>query len=336
MVNDRKQILKDQIIKSLKNEERKLMFNFDMRYEKLIKGAENKKISNEKKKNQIFSTLKMKGYKNSLLEILDNNNSLLNPEQKQQNNENTFKVKKIQKNKSADILLKKLYSNRKKNNKVKLKIIKNIINKIPINLNNNENNVPVQSMQNSAATSKYTFFKKNNNTRNSKNNIHFFNTGESFFAKFKKRKASNYSMDKIIKTSKYSCEKSQSKMNFEISKTIDNSPNIKNNKENNQFMLNNFGNNMIEINFFGYKERVNKYDYETIDLPDLFAKRNMKRTNSGYKSTIKRNLSNYKNFYNFFNHDKNYFVGTEFHEPIIKGYKYLKDKKSFENYKGNK
>ena len=61
MVNERKDLLKTQIIKAIKNIERKIIFNFDIRYENLIKEAENKKTSEAKKKNQLFSTLKFKG-----------------------------------------------------------------------------------------------------------------------------------------------------------------------------------------------------------------------------------------------------------------------------------
>ena len=337
MINERKKLLKNQIIKAIKNEERKIMFNLDIRYENLLNEAEHRKITKEKRKNQIFSTIKMKGYKYSLHDILDNNIPLIESDNNRKSQETTIKIKKTKKQKSTEALLKSLYSKRKDNNRVKLKIIKNILNKRNINSINKENSQinPILSMQNSATTfSKYPFYKKINYTRNSGKNINFSNTGESFFAKFKKRKASNYSMDKNAKTTKYSFEKTASKINFEISKTIDNSPNIQNIKEHTK--LNILKNEIFENKKEQNSNLKNKGAYENINLPNLFKKKKMRRTNSDFKPLLTKTKNSYKEFYNFYNKDKNFFASPEFQNQLKNEFNYYKKKSIFENDKSNK
>ena len=341
MVNERKDLLKTQIIKAIKNIERKIIFNFDIRYENLIKEAENKKTSEAKKKNQLFSTLKFKGYKYSLHDILDNNIPSLDNDDSIKGPDNIFKIKNIKKNRSAEMLLKSLYTKRKDNNKVKLKIIKNIFNYEKLNINNKKicQINPRISIRNSAANSKNPFQKKIKYSRNSKSTINFSNTGESLFVKIKKMKTSNYSMDNNIKTSKYSFEGSQLKINFEVSKTVDNSPIIQIIKDNNN-KISQLKNIALDDKNTKYSERQIKDSYETTNLPNLFEKKMMSITNSNFKSILKKEIkkdkNNYKDFYHFFNHDKNFFVGTEFQKPLINGFYTFKNKNFFENNKAYK
>ena len=329
IVNERKTLLKNQIIKSIENEEKRIITNFDLRYENLYKEAEDKKKNKDDKKNQMFSSLKIKGIKNSLCDVLDNNIPLLEFDKSRENPKSCLKIKKIKKNKSAEILLKSLYSNRKNNNKVKLKIIKNVLNKKIMSSKNREN-IHILNIQNSLGTSKYPIHKKTNYTRNTRNYINISNTGESFFVNFKKRKSSNYSMDKNPKTTKFSFEKSQSKINFEISKTIDDSPNIKNIKEINK--LNKFQNFTIHAEIDEHQKNQNIDAYGTINLPNLFEKKKKERIDNDFKSRLKKDLNKYKNFFHFNDKDKNFLVGTEFHKPLINGSYSFKNKNLSEIY----
>ena len=336
MINERKELLKNQIIKAIKNEERKIRFNLDIRYENLLNEAEHKKTTKERRKNQIFSTIKMKGYKHSLHDILDNDIPLIESDKSRKFPETTIKIKKSKKQKSTEALLKSLYSKRKDNNKVKLKIIKNIFNKRNINSKNKENSQinPMINIQNSSTTfSKYPFYKKINFTRNSGRNINFSNTGESFFSKFKNRKASNYSVDKNAKTTKYSFEKTVSKINFEVSKTIDNSPNIQNIKE--YTKLNILKNEIFENKIEQNPNLKNKHTYENINLPNLIQKKKMRRTYSDYRPLLTKTKNNYKEFYNFYNRDKNFFASPEFQNQLKNEFNYYKNKSIFENDKSN-
>ena len=104
LIINRKNILKNEIINSVKNLEKKILFQFDMRYEKLINYDDNvySQISNKsnsfnlktkihnnifnsipynKKKendvNRIVSAIKFKGYKMSIQDILDEDVSIL-------------------------------------------------------------------------------------------------------------------------------------------------------------------------------------------------------------------------------------------------------------------
>ena len=334
MINERKNLLKYQIINAIKNEERKIVFNFDIRYENLLNEAEHKITTQEKRKNQIFSTIKMKGYKHGLHDILDNNIPLMETEKNEKYTESYVMTKKIKKSNSTETLLKSLFSKRKNKNKVKLKIVKNIFNKRSINFQNVESAQinPYMSIQNSAGTfSKNPYSKKINHTRNSRSCINFSNTGESFFVRYKKRKASNYSGDKNAKTTKYSFERTSSKINFEASKTIDNSPNIQNFKVNNKVNL--LKNNTCVRKEDKFKDKKGKDTFENINLPNLFEEKNMRKTSSNLKSIIKKNINNYQSFSNFYNLDKKFFASNEFKNQLINGHNSYKIKSFLEKDK---
>ena len=117
IIIDRKKILKNEIINSVKNLEKKILLKFDIRYENLINYDQNiyspknntclkDKIKNnyfknftkfknkENEVNRVISAIKAKGYKKSIQDILDENLKFLSKNQ-------TKMEKKIYRNQSA-------------------------------------------------------------------------------------------------------------------------------------------------------------------------------------------------------------------------------------------
>ena len=107
---NKKNILKNKIINSVKSLEKKIMSGFDTRYENLIENniynkkedisndlKLNNKIKNnkqkEQEKNRIISTIKLKGYNTSIQDILDKNIKIL-PQEKSLNDKKNFQLKK--------------------------------------------------------------------------------------------------------------------------------------------------------------------------------------------------------------------------------------------------
>ena len=104
LITNKKNILKNKVINAVKNLEKKILFDLDIRYEKLINYNENiynkkgntpnticlkEKIKNnyfsnkkynkkkEKEINRVVSAIKIKGYKNSIQDILDKKINIL-------------------------------------------------------------------------------------------------------------------------------------------------------------------------------------------------------------------------------------------------------------------
>ena len=110
LIMNKKNILKNKIINSVKSLEKKIMSGFDTRYENLIENniynkkedipndlKLNNKIKNnkqkEQEKNRIISAIKLKGYNTSIQDILDKNIKIL-PQEKSLNDKKNFKLKK--------------------------------------------------------------------------------------------------------------------------------------------------------------------------------------------------------------------------------------------------
>jgi len=154
LIINRKNILKNEIINSVKNLEKKILFQFDMRYEKLINYDDNvypqiskspnsfnlktkihnnifNSIPNSKKKenevNRIISAIKFKGYKMSIQDILDEDVSIL-PRNKTKLEKKIYRTKSAINSNILNSLLRKKSSN---SNEFKFK--KNISNLSPTN-----------------------------------------------------------------------------------------------------------------------------------------------------------------------------------------------------------
>ena len=294
MINERKKLIKEQIIKAVKNKERNIIFNFNKRYEDLLKNAEDKKVSKIKKNNLIFSALKMKGIKYNLQDIIDNNIDFLDPSEKRKNSKEN--KRHLIKNKSNEILLKEFYIKRKAKNKVKLKIIKNAFSQREI-----------KEIRNSQPNS-FIFSHKNisrKNVRNPTRNSKYFNFSESSTNKFFKRKSNNYSMDKFEKIIKPSIENTPSRNNFEYSKTIEHTPDIQNIKETTKI-----------LNKDSPEFQINEYsDKKNINLPKLLSTKTILRNKSNIKLTLSKGIKGYNDkIYNF---DKSILSDNEFKNKIM-------------------
>ena len=182
IIINRKNILKRELINSIKNLEKKILFGLDIRYENLINYEDNiyspkniislkdklknkfynRNIHNKKKENEInriVSAIKVKGYKMSLHDILDENIKIL-PKSK------TKLERKLYKNKSAINfnILKYLLKNKPINHR-EFKFKKNITN-IILSDNEQKNISRPFSPISSKRVTNYTSFKNNiNNIR---------------------------------------------------------------------------------------------------------------------------------------------------------------------------
>ena len=202
-------------------------------------------------------------------------------------------MKKIKINKTPQLLLKKLSSKKKQNNQVKLKIIKNILNKRIINSLNNDKTQAYSmiNIKNLSNTSKFLITKNIKHTRNSSDFIKYSKTGGASTVNHHKSKATNYSMDKIEKSDKNSTGKTPSMINFESSKIMDNSPNF-NNLQVRQRIIN-FRNDSLNNNTRRISEYRTKDNLDYINLPNLFEARTMKRTQSDFKPILKKSIDSY-------------------------------------------
>ena len=341
IVNERKKLLTNQIINAIKVKEREIKNEFDNRYESLIKDEGDKKIDKENKSNQIFSTLKLKGIKNSLKDILDNNISILDSNDNDNNKDESVKmvkVRKLKKNKSQEALLKSFYSKRKQNDIVKLKIIKNIVDKRKIYSENSIVDMPRNSglyIQNySSNTSKYIFSRNIKNIRNSNSYANMSKTMESFTTKFQKGGINSYSKDKSAKTIKDKIENDKLNLNLEKSETISNYSNIKNIKINSRIF--NISQKLEKRRNSKYSDKQISEGCVIINLPNLYEKKKMRKSQSDFKNISNERNSNYREFYHFYDYDKNFYLGGGFTKKLKNRLNFFEKKYKIESVKNYK
>ena len=341
IINDRKKILKDQIIKGIENLGKKLIFNFDMRYENIIR---NDKINcnNEEKSKIILSTIKMKGYKDSVRDILDIKVPIL--EKKEQKN----KFLKKRKNKSSEALLKNYVVKKNNNNQFKLKEIKNIF-----NYNSNEGNKedPKKSKIYDII-SKSQINKINDNYGNI--NIRYINKIRSNSC-INRTKYTNDSLTTIGNKKRKMLNSNNSVKDFDTIISNDRSntsnENIKMNSDSSRFKKIKFNQNVLKkmnrinstTNFYTLKKGNKKTirdsitTYEGYNLPkvrnkNFVIKNNINENGNNSQILIKGN-KDYKNFYNVYNEDKNFFLGVEFQKKLKNEFKYFPLNKTIQKQK---
>ena len=344
MIEKRKKILKSQIIKGLKNVEKRLLFNFDTRFEKIIKSLNSKENENdEEKKNMIYSTIKVKGYKDSIKDILDNDAPLLVKEEK---NMKFNQFRKIRKNKSIENIANSYGLKKNSNNEFKFKTIKSIFkektkpneenldNKEITNINSIYDLINKSQLKNLNSTINRTNIRYNNKISPNNGNNKSFNTIDSFKSdlhykiKFNSDVIKNKENDLKLIDSKFSNEKTN--ISSYKSKLISQSTNINmnNNEKSEKLKL---GRNISMPNFY-YKNPNKKRAFketisinESFNLPKIINKTFFINTNmdkSGNKNMILVNGNqDYNNFYNIYNERKNFFLGVEFQKKIKKKFK---------------
>ena len=209
IIMNRKNILKNEIINAVKNLEKKILFQFDIRYEKLINYEDNvysnkdnnqsnkislkNKIKNHffnkypytKKKenevNRIVSAIKVKGYKMNIQDILDENINIL-PKNKSKSEKKLYRIKS-----SINTNILKNLLNQKYSNFNEFKFKKNISNLSDTNETNN--NFTIFSANNSKIKTNYTHLK--NKKINSFRAFSGFNSNSKLnkynYSQFKKR-----------------------------------------------------------------------------------------------------------------------------------------------------
>jgi hypothetical protein len=341
IINDRKKILKDQIIKGIENLGKKLIFNFDMRYDNIIRN-DKFNCSNEEKSKIILSTIKMKGYKDNVRDILDIKVPIL--EKKERKN----KFFKKRRNKSNEALLKNYVFKKNTNNQFKLKEIKNIFNR-----NSNEGNKDNTKMNNIFDIISNSQMKKNYD--NSGNiNIRFFNKIKTNSC-INRTKYINDSLTTIDNKKRKKLNSNNSVKDFDtiISNDMSNTSheNIKINSDSSRFnkirSKQNDHKKMNRItstaNFYTLKKGNNKTirdsitTYEGYNLPKVRNKSFVIKSNideNGNKSQIIiKGNKDYNNFYNVYNEDKNFFLGVGFQKKLKKEFKYCPLNKTIQKQK---
>ena len=321
MIDEKKKVLKDHIIKGIQNIEKKIIFHFDMRYDNIIKYSSNfeKNANNEEKINFLFSTMKMKGYKDSLNGILDNNAPILTKEE----NKNEYNIqKRIRKNRSIEGILSNYGLKRDSNNSFKSKVVKNLFSRKVRKNEDKSNNHTID-----------TIYSLLNKTRNKSQN-EVSNTTNKYNSKYISNSCKNISMNT---TSSFKIDFSNKKSpQFNI-KNIDNinldyktkllldpakirinnyRQKEKNNKLKRNVSMPLFDNNNIKNRRASVKDSITIYD--TINLPNL-RKNNSNKSTSLDKLYTKDN-NDYNKFYNVYKEDKNFFLGVDFRKKMKKKY----------------
>ena len=318
IINERKQILKSQILNGIKNLDKELIINFDKRYENLIRSSDAE--IEEDKSNMLLTTIKIKGYKTSIQDILDNNISLF---QKGKNNNATILKKIRRKNKSSEQLLNEYIKQKGTINQFRFNKIKNNF----ANDENPKNNQKIIILNN-------MINKFQNKTPNSKNIVEskrypniYNNKLNSYTTSFKLSRSKNISSG-FTKINNFNKREDM----------INNNENISNNlNRNKDFNLNNYKNSArslikskslpVFINKTQTKKRNFRdtiTNFNGINLPIFsLTKKNSELHNKNKNQNFLKEDNNYKTFYNIFNRDKNFFLGAEFQKKLKNEYKLL-------------
>ena len=342
IINDRKKILKDQIIKGIENLGKKLIFNFDMRYDNIIRNDKTN-CSNEEKSKIILSTIKMKGYKDSVRDILDIKVPIL--EKKVQKN----KFLKKRRNKSSEALLKNYVIKKNTNNQFKLKEIKHIFKQ-----NSNEGNKEESKMS--------KIFDMINKSHMNKINDNYDNINIRYFNKIKSNSCINrtkYTNDSLTTIGNKKKKKLNSNNSVKDFDTIINNDrnntsheNIKINSDSSRFKKIKFKQNELKkmnrttstINFYTLKKGNKKTirdsitTYESYNLPkvrdkNFVIKSNIDETGNNNSQILIKGNKDYNHFYNVYNEDKNFFLGVEFQKKLKNEFKYFPLNKTIQKQK---
>ena len=318
IINERKQILKSQILNGIKNLDKELIINFDKRYENLIRSSDAE--IEEDKSNMLLTTIKIKGYKTSIQDILDNNISLF---QKGKNNNATILKKIRRKNKSSEQLLNEYIKQKGTINQFRFNKIKNNF----ANDENPKNNQKIIILNN-------MINKFQNKTPNSKNIVE-----SKRYANIYNNKLNSYTTSfKLSRSKKISSGFTKINNFNKREDMINNNENISNNlNRNKDFNLNNYKNSASSLTkskslpVFINKTQTKKRNFRDtitnfngINLPIFsLTKKNSELHNKNKNQNFLKEDNNYKTFYNIFNRDKNFFLGAEFQKKLKNEYKLL-------------
>jgi len=320
IINERKQVLKSELLNGIKNLDKELIFNFDIRYENIIKSSEDKKKEEEEKSNMLLTAIKMKGYKTSIQDILDNNISLF---PKEKNNNASILKKMRRKNKSSEQIMNDYIKKKGTLNQFKYNQIKNSF------INENQNNFKKSVFNN--ITNKFQNKTPNNgvsidnNKRYSIINLNKINKSTSInkISPFKLKRTRSI-QKKIIKNVNRNIMLTKEIINkhfekFNISnknltkREINNKKDLAKSKSLPEF----FDKNIIKKRP-GFRDTISVFD--TVNLPYFsLTKKNYEENNKNFL----KDENSYKTFFNIFNEDKNFFLGAEFQKKLKKEYKLL-------------
>ena len=300
-IMNKKNILKNKITNAVKNLEKKILFGLDMRYENLINYDENiynkspnniclkEKIKNnyfhknrdhktEKELNQIVSAIKLKGYKTSLQDILDEKINIL-PQDRSSDEIKFFKNTKSINN----IILKNILKNHHSNPHL-FKFTKKAMKSF--NSFESKNESFLSSSPTSKKFTNYTTYKNNinnfsnnniefsrlsNDNKNSKDEINYNYLEKSIYKLNRTNdiKESMYLIDKMIKTPNYLSfsNNNQNKKNF-LYKLVKR-------KSRNMFHFNSV-NKIPLVKYYSVDRHINQKIQDTIKTHIISQKNNLK------------------------------------------------------------
>ena len=281
IIQERKKLLKSQIIKSLENLDKKLIVNFDLRYENLVKSKEN-----ENDEDKLLSSLKVKGYKTSIQDILDKRVTLFPHEENPTPRDILKKIKT--KNKSSEELLNNFLKQKQNINDFKfnkkminIRIVKNDFQNKDF-LYNISNNYHRNITPNDISTSKtFDFLSPQNSNRFRRNKLTPLNNKTNYYFKYFKNETKNVISTNLLDKN----EKQNSKEN------IDNKNKAKR--------------KIIPI--------LKNYNLKRTQIfPEITNKMNKTEREKNSKLIINKE-KDYKEFFHIFNRlDKNFFKGENF------------------------
>ena len=281
IIQERKKLLKSQIIKSLENLDKKLIVNFDLRYENLVKSKEN-----ENDEDKLLSSLKVKGYKTSIQDILDKRVTLFPHEENPTPRDILKKIKR--KNKSSEELLNNFLKQKQNINDFKfnkkminIRIVKNDFQNKDF-LYNISNNYHRNITPNDISTSKtFDFLSPQNSNRFRRNKLTPLNNKTNYYFKYFKNETKNVISTNLLDKN----EKQNSKEN------IDNKNKAKR--------------KIIPI--------LKNYNLKRTQIfPEITNKMNKTEREKNSKLIINKE-KDYKKFFHIFNRlDKNFFKGENF------------------------
>ena len=294
IIQARKKLMKNQILKSLERLDKKLVLNFDLRYENLIKTNETEDL--DKKTEVLFSTIKVKGYKTSIQDLLDNQITSFPHEENPSPKSLLKKIKR--RNKSSEELLHNFYKQKSTLNEFKFNAMKTNINLIKNGLAktnyltvNSQNNTPNNIY--SIKSSETNFITPINSYKIGRNPLMPLNyKSTSSFGTIKNDTKGTITRKSIESIKNKSMErKTNNKLSLKKHKIFpflsgnENVKNSKNNSENKKLKIN-IRNSCKNIKgFFSHKEK------------------------------------EYKGLFNIFNHfDKNFYLGGQFSKKFKKEY----------------
>ena len=295
IIQARKKLMKNQILKSLERLDKKLVLNFDLRYENLIKTNETEDL--DKKTEVLFSTIKVKGYKTSIQDLLDNQITSFPHEENPSPKSLLKKIKR--RNKSSEELLHNFYKQKSTLNEFKFNAMKTNINLI----------------KNGLAKTNYLTVNSQNNTPN---NIYSIKSSETNFI----TPINSYKIGRnpLMPLNYKSTSSFGTIIKNDIKGTITRKS-IENIKNKSMERKNNNKLSLKKHKIFPFLSGSESIKNSKNNSENKKLKINIRNSCKNIKGFFSHKEKEYKGLFNIFNHfDKNFYLGGQFSKKFKKEY----------------